>query len=163
MTLPADKTLLFLNIRSLRCNFDNLVGFIETYNENLSIICLSETWLTETDPLAMYNIPGFQPIVSRCRTNKRGGGVAFYVKTGIDFIINENIVCENGIEALCIRLKNGSLSSTNICVFYRPPNINIDHFYSFLERNLETMVNSKTMFVGILILIHWLKIVAQKG
>ena len=102
MTLPADKTLLFLNIRSLRCNFDNLVGFIETFNENLSIICLSETWLTETDPLAMYNIPGFQPIVSRCRTNKRREGVAFYVKTGIDFIINENIVCENGIEGHCV-------------------------------------------------------------
>ena len=86
MTLPADKTLLFLNIRSLRCNFDNLVGFIETYNENLSIICLSETWLTETDPLAMYNIPGFQPIVSRCRTNKRGGVLLFMLRLALTLL-----------------------------------------------------------------------------
>ena len=49
---------------------------------NLEIIALQETWDISVPDLV--NIPGYS-FVSKNRKNQRGGGVGFYVKSGLVF------------------------------------------------------------------------------
>ena len=48
---------------------------------------LTETWITNADDLDEYSLSGYQPIESKCRSIviPRSGGVAFFVKKGINF------------------------------------------------------------------------------
>ena len=42
--------LFFLNIRSLRCHYDELKILIDDFEVKPPIIALCETWLTDSDP-----------------------------------------------------------------------------------------------------------------
>ncbi len=70
--------LLHINARSLSANISNIQQCVELTGASFSIIGITETWSKDiNDPL--IKIPGYS-IESFCRLNKRGGGVALYVK-----------------------------------------------------------------------------------
>ena len=83
---------------------------------------------------------GYQRIVWKCFSNgvfknreKRCGGVAFFVKTGVEFILQD---LKSDLEYLAITVCS-NLTKFNICVFCRPP----DHTcLKFLE-SLDTLLN----------------------
>ena len=49
------------------------------------IMAITDTWMTENDPLEGFQIDGYQPIVSnpRKKFKRRSGGAAFYIEEGI--------------------------------------------------------------------------------
>ena len=69
---------LSLNIRSLKknCyNFRNFIKDVSTDQFQFSVIGLQEIWRKSN-----INLKNYHPLVSNERTERRGGGVGFYVK-----------------------------------------------------------------------------------
>jgi exonuclease III len=90
-------SLLHVNIRSIQKNIDKLVQLVYDLGTSPDIIGLSETWVTQSSffkpCLPSYRYV-FQP------STKRAGGVSFFIKDDIDFIIRDDLhfkslLCEN--------------------------------------------------------------------
>ena len=71
---------------------------------------------------------------------KRGGGVAFFVKTGAEFILQD---LNSDMEDLTITIWN-KLTYFNICTVYRSPN---QTYSTFLE-NLDYLLNELRQLKG---------------
>ena len=56
--------LLFLNIQSFRGHHDQLEVFWNTFSQKPAVVALSETWLSENDPIHLYEISGYKKIVT---------------------------------------------------------------------------------------------------
>ena len=116
-------SILHLNIRSIKNLFKTFKNFLSTLNFNFSIILFSETWLDETDTEnSNYKLPGYYSI-HQIRNNRKGGGVAVYIKKVLNFKIKYDlsINCKD-VESLCVELLFENRRNTLINVLYRPPN-----------------------------------------
>ena len=66
------------------------------------LILLTETWLTENDPLEEYHNDGYHPLEYKPRNNgQKRGGVAMYLKRNRQF---ERINYISDLECLIIRV-----------------------------------------------------------
>ncbi len=116
----TDSKLLHINARSLPKNISNIVNYVNLLENRFSVIGISETWLKDIhDPLIQipnYTIEGF------CRQNKRGGGVALYIKQDLEYSIR-NDLCVNysEIESCFIELFNTHKVNVIIGIVYKPP------------------------------------------
>ena len=81
----ARDKIFYLNIRSLRNHHDQLVYELSELEYKPIAICLCETWLTDNDPLGLYQIEGYQPVEVKNRPNKRGGGLAVFVRNDMNY------------------------------------------------------------------------------
>ena len=77
-----------LNIQSLHSKYENLIRLMADFDDFATIIALQEIWSIGRD----YPIPGYQEILYESRDRKQptlnphcGGGVALYVKEGLNF------------------------------------------------------------------------------
>ena len=82
------KALLFINVQSLRSHHDQLCCQLETLKTKPAVIAVCETWLTDNDPIDMYFITGYQPLIVKNRNDKNGGGVGFFVREDCKIISN---------------------------------------------------------------------------
>ena len=82
-----DASLPFLNIRSLRCHYDQLNEFTEGFSNKPLVIALFETWLTDSDPTTLYKINGFSNIVTHNRSGQKSGGCAFFVNENVELTV----------------------------------------------------------------------------
>ena len=66
-----------VNIRSLPKNFDNLLDILRNSKYSFNILCITETWCTDTTLKSNSNLhlPNIDLISQERKTNKRGGGV----------------------------------------------------------------------------------------
>ena len=48
----------------------------------MSVIGITETWLTETSPQALYNLDNYE-FVNNNRCNRRGGGTGIFIRSNI--------------------------------------------------------------------------------
>ncbi|MEL6989481.1 MAG: endonuclease/exonuclease/phosphatase family protein, partial [Bacteroidota bacterium] len=96
-----------------------------------AVICLTETWLTENDTPALFRIPGYSEVFSKCRSSK-GGGLMIQVKKDINFV--KTIPCELD-EALAVELSNRNVKF-QIAVIYNPPKINKQEFLEVFDNFL---------------------------
>jgi hypothetical protein len=73
-------SLIHLNIRSLSKNLDNFLTYLTQLHHSFSVIAISETWITTSDPDTLQ-IPGYERLQkNRSRpTCNPGGGVALYI------------------------------------------------------------------------------------
>ena len=71
----SNITLSYLNINSIRKNFDDLKLIV---NENVDILCIAETKIDESFPTAQFLLPGYKPY--RLDTSDKQGGLLIYVK-----------------------------------------------------------------------------------
>ena len=78
-----------INIRSLHFFFDKLIMFFNTFDDNLDIVSITETWLSDNNIL-IFNIPGYNHIYSK-RKNKSGGGILIYIREHYKFNILSTI------------------------------------------------------------------------
>ena len=83
-------SVMHLNSRSLCKFFDNLQILLSSLKYNFDIIGVTETWFNDNTHLEMYNIENYS-LVEICRSDKTGGGVAMYVKNGIDYPIRNDL------------------------------------------------------------------------
>ena len=66
-------SILNVNVRSLRKNLLNLEAFIYSLDVQPDVICLTETWLSETDEISSYIVTGYNGFVATNRGSKGGG------------------------------------------------------------------------------------------
>ena len=70
-----------VNIRSLSKNFDNLLDILRDSNYSFNILCITETWCTDsTLNNSNLHLPNFDIISQERKTNKHGGGVLIYIQ-----------------------------------------------------------------------------------
>ena len=136
-----------INIRSLRCHFDELMLKIQDYDSNRpSLIFITESWLTENDPLSEYALEGYQQLESKPRKNGTRGGVAFYARYGVDYQI---IDYSSELECLIIEATFDEAIIKNFCVVYRPDGVKFTVFLDLFESLLlflKTLKHDCTLF-----------------
>ena len=120
-----------LNIRSLRCHFDELMLKIQDYgSDRPSLIFITESWLTENDPLSEYKLVGYQPLESKPRKNGTRGGVAFYALSEVEY---EIIDYSSELECLIVKVTFDEANIKNFCVVYRPDAVKFTVFLDLFE------------------------------
>ena len=76
-------SVLHLNIRSLRKNFEDFKELYKMLNLKFSIVCFSETW---ADDNKLQNDSLIQLLIShQIRKNRRGGGISIFVHKSLSF------------------------------------------------------------------------------
>ena len=90
--------------------------------EKFDIIALTETWLDMSgkvfDP--EVKIDGYT-LFYKDRENRRGGGVALYIRDTLQCCINSKIKTDSKTESLWVDIKEGSQTAV-MGLVYRPPN-----------------------------------------
>ena len=141
------SSIIFLNIRSLRCNHDQLEVFTNSLKTRPIAIALCETWLSEKDPLSIYKLNGFQPLIVKNRQS-RGGGLAIYVRQDFNYEIKEPPKTVTDIEYLTIKLSK-NITNLDLTLVYKPPATNFGTFLESMDKLLEfTKVSNKSLVCG---------------
>ena len=123
-------SILDLNIRSIKKNFENFKMFLNSINFTFSIICFSETWLDETNSTenSLYELPNYMS-KHQVRSDRRGGGVSIYVHKMFDFKVRSDLSINNkDIESISVEISSNKKRSTLVNILYRPPNGEIEPF-----------------------------------
>ena len=104
------------------------------------VLVFAELLVSEEDDLYDYNIDGYQPIESKHRHNvkRRSGGVAIYVKNGIEF---RPIAFDSDIECKILEIKFSDDDVKLVCVVYRPWTMRLTQFFPKFEHVLH-FINS---------------------
>jgi exonuclease III len=118
-----------LNVRSLLPKIDSLRLFIS--KNPFDVIALSETWLKSTTTNAEIDVPNYS-IIRNDRTDKTGGGTAFYVRNDLPFRSRGDLQ-NSDIETCWIEIIRPKTKSLFIWSVYRPPNLNIENLYRKLH------------------------------
>ena len=118
-----------LNLRGMHVfhhNIGNLLNkkghVMEILNsfKNVHILTLSETHINKDVGYGnVFNIPGYE-FVNRPRQTGFGGGVAAYIKHGINWKRRLDLESEF-LECLCIEISPKNVKSFVIIIMYRPP------------------------------------------
>ena len=92
-------SILHLNIRSIKKNFENFKLFVSSSSFDFSIICFSETWLDESSltSQSLYELPHYKSI-HQIRNYGKGGGVSIYIKDSINFKPRPDLSINNTVE-----------------------------------------------------------------
>ena len=100
-------------------NFDLFLDFLS--DEQLDIIGLSETWLSAGNSSDSIGVPGYTLV--RNDRERRGGGVAIYLKKSFKFNVLDIPLGDSGLEQIWIGLK---VNGKKFCFgsIYRPPDKN---------------------------------------
>lgn len=133
LTQQRDLTFISINIRSLRKHWDTFNVTIEPILNDIDIIILTETNITNNE-VELYTLPGFKS-EHKCRTNGNGGGILFLYRS---FLNAERLdINITSAELLPLKISNDQKSIT-ILTCYRPPDQNVNSF----NQELDTILNS---------------------
>ena len=83
--LTTTQTAFFLNVQSIRAHHDQLSVLIESFDNKPALIGLTETWLSDNDPIGIYNLEGYDNIANR--VNARGGALQLLLKLALTILI----------------------------------------------------------------------------
>ena len=72
-------SIIHLNIRSIRSNYNRFKLFLSTINIQFDVIAIGETWLDDHDQTDDYPLEGYTCIIQH-RPAREGGGVCIYIK-----------------------------------------------------------------------------------
>ena len=141
------------NPRSLNNKLDELSVLLHEYDTDLCAI--SETWFTPEQPESSYYINGYE-VFAKCRPNRKGGGVAVYVKpflnaTRVDFLTNPD-----NFEVMWVKLSPHRLPRSVSVIFvaavYSPPSDNQDEsLIHYLTQCIDT-IQTRHLHAGIILL-----------
>ena len=105
---PNAFSVLHLNIRSMKKNFENFKEFLKNLSVSFSAICLSETWCESQDESqnSNYILLGYN-FFYQYRQYRTGGGVCIFVKESLRCKTRQelSINCD-AIESLCLGITN---------------------------------------------------------
>lgn len=128
-------SIVHLNIQSLLPKIDILDAEMQQYD----ILVFTETWLTPETANDEIAITNFDPPFRNDRENRVGGGVAIYVRTGLQSTQRSDLI-HGDIEALCIEvtIKHHKIL---ICGIYRPPNSG-NNYFDLIENTFDNLSSS---------------------
>jgi hypothetical protein len=154
--LNNNVNIMSLNVQSLSAKFSELKDLLNHFSTNNflpEIILLQEIWQI-TDP-NIFQLDHYQPLISKCRSINRGGGVGIYVKNGINFNFNNNSVfLENVLESVLIDVSLGNrkftVGSLYRCIGKHPTLSARDQFSTFndLLANMLDNLSSSELILG---------------
>ena len=112
-------SVLNINVRSLRANFEGLQCLLDDLKYKVSIIVVTETWLS-TEHENIHILKGYK--VAYTSRNSHGGGLAiFYIDTLNVAVEKVGTGLFSSHEGLCIEV-NIDTVKFKILAVYRPPN-----------------------------------------
>lgn len=122
-------------------------------SNDIDVLCITETWLSSDrvkEGAHLINIPGFLAPFRCDRAHRRGGGVAVYVREGLNAA---PVRLEGQLEAVCIELYLSKQKRIVLLTVYRPPNgsSTLPDFISDLDStliNLRSFSRHLTCVVG---------------
>ena len=105
-------------IRSIQENIDEFQVILTQLKYLPSIICCTETWLSPNQNFGISKIKEYQLLIERSR-KRRGGGVCFYIKFGINYKRIERTSCNN-IQLLSVKNRKWKVKKCNyyVCLYY---------------------------------------------
>ena len=130
-------TILSVNIQCVNTKFDDLQSFVNRMNltNSISVICLQECWLKDTDNVSMFNLTDYN-LVSLPRTCFGHGGLMIYVHNQFQCTtINHKIMKKTtDWEYLCVEVSHQKHNSKKYIIsnIYRKPGEILDEFNIFL-------------------------------
>ena len=122
-------SIMHFNARSLPKNFENIENLLH-YNEiKLSVIGISETWLTDNCNKEYYSMLGYNGYYTN-RNTKKGGGTALYVRSDMSHTscLKGTYSIDNCFEVTTVRISLKQNKEAYVSCIYKPPNTNIDEF-----------------------------------
>lgn len=132
-------TILNINVRSLRKNFDKLRECIKTTNEQFTVIGLSETHLNDK-PSEYYNIPGYN-FEYKNRISRGKGGVGMYISQTVKYKVRSDLNnATDHYESCFIEIENNDHTNVIIGVIYRA-HTSIYDFITEINPMLENISN----------------------
>ena len=134
---------LHINCRSLRKNFDNMTTFLDSIHMQFSVICLTETWLKQNDPLCRLDEYTFK---GNFRKEKSGGGVGIFIKEHITVKCREDLdIYTDFIESIFIEIQH-DYKNIIVGVVYRPPGQPVQPFLDALNLVIDIVNKEKKLF-----------------
>ena len=103
-----------------------------------SVICCTKTWLSPNQNFNIFEIKEYQPLIESSR-KRRGGGVRFYIKCGINFEIIKRTSCNN-IQLLSVKIIKEKLKNTIITCVYIPPSAVKTQTLLILQKCLDDII-----------------------
>ena len=135
-------SIMHINSRSLFKKIEDLVALLSCIEHNLSVIGISETWFKPSTDVAMFDIPGYS-FTQVCRSNKKGGGVACYVREGLDYKLRNDLSTANAsYESVFIEISIANTKSIVGCV-YRAPGNDIRSFIDGFDHEMQILSKEK--------------------
>ena len=114
---------------------ESLITELAAYSIDLAIVV--ETHFKKHHSLNAYNIQGYQ-CLRRDRIGRKGGGVAFYVREGIEFVTFEPVNDEQNFKTLWIHMKWNNKVIIGAAVYHPPrPIYDVNKFINFLTNNVD--------------------------
>ena len=156
-TRPALPTVFYGNVRSVRNKMDELAANCK-YNQeyrDISLICLTETWLDCRDSDGSVNIDGFNLVrADRKGTRKQhGGGIGVYINEHwCKNVTIKKCYCDDNVEYLILSCRPfympREFNNIYVTVVYVPPSANaneaaeiISNCASYMDDNCPDGVN----------------------
>ena len=142
-----------LNVNARSLSTDKMDELLVVAKDNaVSVICVTETWFSDYVPDEAVALPGFY-CERRDRTDRRGGGVACYIKCTIQYDhlshLNDDIH-----EVLWIRLKPHKLPRKFSCILvgciYHPPDADDMSMHDYLITCVDNIFR-KYPYAGIIL------------
>ena len=115
---------LHVNIESIKRNFENLKALLEECEFVFNIICVSETWCSNTELQNNSNLSltGFDSVPYERSKKDRGSGVLIFVKKNLSYKIRKEL-SESDEHKEILSLEVSCRHSANILLSccYKPP------------------------------------------
>ena len=116
-------------MKSFRANGDTLICYLSTLSQKFIIICLTETWMMDLGPVNDV-LQDYNKICS-IRLNRRGDGVAIYVKKSYTCLILQSVTVKRSyIESIFLKVVHLN-KETVVGSTCRTPNTDFHSFISF--------------------------------
>lgn len=133
-TTGSGLSIIHFNCRSLSANFHKLENYLCSLTYTFDIIAISETWLDSKSSDNFFKLDGYE-MCHIDRTNKRGGGVALYIKSQLKYSLNEKLstTVQDLFECITVEIALPKKTITVSCV-YRQPGSDIDVFIDNIEK-----------------------------
>lgn len=132
---------IYLNIRSMKKNWNLFISYISNIIKYLKIIILVEINIKEEEN-CLYQLNGFNSQFIN-RSNRSGGGAVIYVRDEV-FLERVHI---NTVSYECVYIKTKiNEEEMSIIAVYRPPKLNVHTFIDELENNID-QIDKKTNLI----------------
>lgn len=130
-------SIFYINIRSLRKHYDELLCHLEIQRFCYDVIVLSETWITESEA-SRYEIQGYN-LILQPRATGNSGGVAIYIRNYITY--SKELFCSSVIEIVKLDVKlltNSGMTTISIVGIYRA----CKSAFDTVENDLYNLLNN---------------------
>ena len=144
MNLCDNISILSVNIRGMKSNFNQLLLFLQSLKIPINIITICETWLNDHDEI-LFNIPGYtQYSISR---STRGGGLMMFVTDNLISNAISNFTFINDImESLSVKIIVENKVHL-VDLLYRVPSTGQDDFVNELNRLILQKIQPQNVVI----------------